>query len=71
MKTCSLNGKGKKSSESSEFLPVQTTVVSPCRKSVVGAQANIRPKVYVLIASSQRGMKMSAIQDVPKEEEII
>lgn len=71
MKTCSFNGKGRESSESAEFLAVQTTAISPCRKSVVGAQANIRPKVCVLIASSPRGVKILAIQDVPKEEDFI
>jgi len=71
MKTWSFNEKGGKSSESVEFLAVQTTAISPCRKSVAGAQANIRPKVYTLIASSPRRMKISAIQDVPKEEGFI
>lgn len=71
MKTCSFNGKGRKSSESPEFLAVQTTAISLCRKSVVGARANIRPKVCILIAPSPRGTKISAIQDVPKEEEFV
>lgn len=71
MKTCSFNGKGRKSSETAEFPSIQTTAISPCRKPVVGAQGNIRPKICILIASSPRGMKISAIQDVPKKEGFI
>lgn len=70
MRTCSFNGTGRRSNESAEFLAVQTTAISPRRKSVVGAQASMRPKVCIFVASSPRGMKVSAIQDVPKEEHI-
>lgn len=52
MKTCSSSGKDRKSNEYAGFLAVQTTAVSPCTKSMVGGQANKRPKVCVLIASS-------------------
>lgn len=71
MKTHSFNGKGRKSSESAELLVVQTTAISPCRKTMVGAQFNMRTKVQILIASLPTGMKISVIQDVSKEEKFL